>query len=55
MFNIEYSTIITSNPPVFAEPRARTAFFAGVKQFTAAAPQHDDMTAMVVSYRPPVT
>ena len=29
--------------------------FAGVKQFTAAAPQHDDMTAMVVSYRPPST
>ena len=24
-----------------------------VGQFTAAAPQHDDMTAMVVSYRPP--
>ena len=27
--------------------------FASVKQFTAAAPQHDDVTAMVVSYRPP--
>ena len=25
--------------------------FASVKQFTAAAPQHDDVTAMVVSYR----
>ena len=27
--------------------------FASVKQFTAAAPQHDDVTAMVVSYRSP--
>ena len=27
--------------------------FASVRQFTAAAPQHDDVTAMVVSYRPP--
>ena len=35
-----------------AEPRLRH-IFTRVKQFTAAAPQHDDVTAMVVSYRPP--
>ncbi len=33
------------------EPCLREVF-AGVERFTAGAPQHDDVTAMVVSYRP---
>ena len=33
------------------EPRLRE-IFAGVERFTAGAPQHDDVTAMVVIYRP---
>ena len=33
------------------EPRLQQ-IFAGVERFTAGAPQHDDVTAMVVSYRP---
>ena len=33
------------------EPRLRE-IFAGVERFTAGAPQHDDVTAMVVTYQP---
>ena len=33
------------------EPRLQE-IFAGVERFTAGAPQHDDVTAMVVTYRP---
>ena len=33
------------------EPRLQ-AIFASVERFTAGAPQHDDVTAMVVTYRP---
>ena len=35
-----------------AEPRVRR-IFADVERFTAGAPRHDDVTAMVVTYRPP--
>ena len=39
-----------------AEARANSLLrhiFARVKQFTASAPQHDDMTAMIVQYHSP--
>ena len=39
-------------PEAEAEARLHHVL-ASVKRFTAAAPQHDDVTAMVVSYRPP--
>ena len=37
-----------------AESRVRR-MFADVERFTAGAPQHDDVTAMVVAYRPPAS
>ena len=39
----------------FSEPECEARLqeiSAGVERFTAGAPQHDDVTAMVVSYRP---